>query len=90
MTFQSFVDKCQNETPPSNRVRDEGDLRSREVQLSFEMSVGVPLTRAFCETFGSMTFGDFSQSKAKLVDVQSDCVFCLNRRQRPRVSGDPE
>ena len=44
-------------------------MRSREVQLSFEMSVGVPLTRAFCKTLRSMAFGDSSQSRAELVDV---------------------
>ena len=69
MTFQSFVDKYQNETPPSSRARDEGDLRSREVQLSFEMSVGVQLTKAFYETLRFTAFGDFSQSRMKLVDM---------------------
>ena len=38
----------------------------------FEMWVGVPLTRAFFETLWLTAFGDFSQSRMKLVDVYSD------------------
>ena len=79
----------QDETPPPNRVRDEGRSRNFEGRrMVSRCRWEVPITRALFETFWLSAFGDFLQSKIELVDAYPTS-FDLNRRPRPGVSENP-